>query len=270
MHQLPVRQIPAWAVMLDRAKTEFESLLPLEENSLRDVAGWMFLEHVLCDLALDGIKVDRARLAGLLDGVIPPVNADDRLAVNYGLAVRYLSDCATGVSAAALTGAESLVVSSRPELTLEVLRSLHRIALADEDSRAGQWRERRATPLYPSQDPCLPEALPVLLALAMDWFSAESLQELHPLEQAAIVHLRLNELQPFDRGTGRIARLASSLYAMRAGLPPIILDPAEASGYYQALLSGFQMNTTPLVEVFAKAGERTLRHMIELARVGSG
>lgn len=263
---LPIRQIPAWATSLEKAKAGFEARLPLGNEKLSEVAGWMLLEHVQRDLDLDGIKIDRGRLSGLLDGLIAPATAEDRQAVNYGMAVRYLSDYASGASEAVVAEDATPTARGPAELTSDLLLALHRLALGDEDPAAGRWRTQPANPLYASQDPCLPEELPVLISLALDWFSAESVRELHPLEQAAIVHLRLYELQPFDRAGGRISRLASSLYSIRAGLPPIILDPAEAPRYYQALLSGFQMNTRPLVELFSEACRRVLLHLTEIIR----
>ncbi len=265
MFQLPVKQLPRWASDLDRLKSEFESFEPLTEDLVSGVAGWMLLEQVQNNLALDGIKLDRARLSGLVDGTIQPATNADLQAVNYGLAIRYLSDYVSGSSAEVITGKQAARPDSAPELTSDLLRSLHRLALSGESS-AGQWRQEKAVPLYAAHDPASPDEVPRLLEIAFGWFSADSIRDLHPIEQAALVHLRLYELQPFDRASGRISRLASSLYTVRAGLPFIILEPTESPRYCQALLAGFQMSTTPLVELFAYACSRALQHMIEIVR----
>ncbi|MBI4469083.1 MAG: Fic family protein [Acidobacteria bacterium] len=262
---LPIRQHPAWAAALDRAKSEFESLQP-GPHQVAGIAGWLLLEHVQQDLEIDGIKPGRERLANLLDGVILPASREDLEAVHYGMAVKVLGHRATEMAAIGPSTDAGPLIPALPELTLDLLQSLHRLAHAEDDPRGGQWRERKAVPFHASHQPCSPEELPKLLELAMGWFSAESLRELHPLEQAALVHLRLFELQPFDHASGRISRLASSLYAIRAGLPPIIIEASVKSDYHQAILSGFQMNTVPLVELFARSSVRILRHLLDITR----
>ena len=101
------------------------------------------------------------------------------------------------------------------------------------------------------------------LESACHWFTAESFAELHPAEQSSIVLLRLLELKPFDEGNTRTALAASSLFALRSQLPPIIITPDTKAAYLAALNEGLRMNTKPMVDLVAEALVKTVRKLVE-------
>lgn len=116
-------------------------------------------------------------------------------------------------------------------------------------------------PQVPEHKPAQPAALPQLLPITFDWFQTESFRELHPVEQATLVHLRLVELQPFPAQTTRLARFAADLYLLRADLPPLIIT-GEPQVYKRALHQGLLMNTQPLLELCAEALDHTLVELL--------
>jgi hypothetical protein len=99
-----------------------------------------------------------------------------------------------------------------------------------------------------------------MLDNAFDWFSTPSFDQLHPVEQATVVYLRLLDLQPFTSYTSVTAQLAASFYTERAGLPALIIfaDEETAAHYSNALEAAFRMLTQPLVEFFAEMLTRTI------------
>jgi Fic family protein len=103
-----------------------------------------------------------------------------------------------------------------------------------------------------------PEHLGAAIEGACRWYAAESFAELHPVEQASIVLLRLIEIQPFEHSNERTALLAASLFTLRRDLPPINISPELETTFRAALAEGFQMNTKPMVELIAEALERTM------------
>jgi Fic family protein len=248
------KMLPPWAAALDRTQQEFERLQPIAPEKLAETAAWLLVEHVYYDLRLDGITITSDRIADLLMGAATAESLEDALALGSAAAAQHLSQAVSAVEQE----------TSRPELTVELLLDLHRVALGEGDEAAGRFRRTEINPLYRQHQPAKPHELPRMVELALEWFSAQSIAELHPVEQAALVHLRLYELQPFGKEGGRITRLAASLYTMRSGLPPLIVQAGDAETYYQALLTGFQMATQPLVELFARSLGRTLRRMIEM------
>lgn len=106
--------------------------------------------------------------------------------------------------------------------------------------------------------------------MACDWFAVESFAELNPVEQAAIVFLRLLTVQPFERANQATALIAASLFTLRAELPPVIITPALQAPFAAARLEADQMNMQPLVELIADAISATLDEMIGFVKEGRG
>lgn len=248
---------PPWAIALARAQTELMRLQPINPSILASVAAWLLVEHVFHDLWLDGIKLSRERVAELIIQQAIPQTPEERLAVNYAQAVQWLHQVVTD---------ETNQPESHIELTPERLCHLHSLALGQADEAAGRFRTQPINPLYTGHEPVRPEELPRLIELTLDWFAADSMSELHPVEQAALAHLRLYDLQPFGKASGRLTRLAASLFTLRRALPPIIISRDRADTYYRALLTGFQMATQPLVELIAQSLGETLRQISEMIK----
>ncbi|HXF06812.1 MAG TPA: Fic family protein [Blastocatellia bacterium] len=255
MIRLPQRSLPPWAEMLERAHREFESLGSLSSEVVGELAGWLLVEQVVSDLFLDGICVEREK-------VVAAVLEKAEISSEHVIVARRFARAVEELSRRLSSDGNPATV----ELTTDLLLTLHRFAVGEAEPSAGQFRQTEVNPLYPGHVPCLPDELPRLVELALEWFAAESVRELHPVEQAALVHTRLADLQPFAKGTSRVIRLAASLYTLRVGLPPIIIPRDLVQDYYQATLSALQMATDPLVELFARALTVTLRQMTEIVR----
>lgn len=128
---------------------------------------------------------------------------------------------------------------------------------------AGQGFRKSAGDTSRLVRPVAAENLPAVLEGACLWYSADSFAELHPVEQASIVFLRLIEIQPFEKSNERTALLAASLFTLRSGLPPIAIKPEMHSAYRNAVDEGFRMNTKLMVELLAGAVEKSLSEMIQ-------
>ena len=115
-------------------------------------------------------------------------------------------------------------------------------------------RQNEPRPINALHDPTPAILLPKMIDLAFDWFSTDSFAELHAVEQAAIVYLRLLDLYPFPTVTEPTAMLAASFYTERAGLPPlaILSDDVTQARFDQAFEAAQRMLTQPLVELFAE------------------
>ncbi len=144
------------------------------------------------------------------------------------------------------------------------LLELHRTligAVADADV----LRKVEPTPINAAHDPTPAVLLPRMIDHAFDWFSTESFGELHPVEQATVVYLRLLDLYPFPTLTEPTAILAAGFYTERAGLPPLIVfvDEATEEKFAQTREAAMRMLTQPLVELFAKMLRVTMQQSIK-------
>jgi hypothetical protein len=122
-------------------------------------------------------------------------------------------------------------------------------------------RKIEPTPICAAHEPTPTLILPRMLDNAFDWFDTESFMDLHPVERAAVVYLRLLDLHPFSSHTETTATLAAGFYTEREGMPPLVIfaDDLTQARYARALEAAFRMLTQPLVEFFAEMLTRTMR-----------
>ncbi|HVG18577.1 MAG TPA: Fic family protein, partial [Blastocatellia bacterium] len=143
-------------------------------------------------------------------------------------------------------------------LSPDLLARLHDPSGRGEGFRKSAGDKNRALKPAPA------ERLAAAVGSACLWFTAESFDELNPIEQASIVYLRLIEIQPFEQANERTALVAASLFTLRGGLPLIIITPELGGAHRAALEEGAQMNTKPMVELIADAVELSLGKMIRM------
>lgn len=146
------------------------------------------------------------------------------------------------------------------KFTLERLLSLNR-TLTGAAEAADVLRKTEPLPLNAVHDPTPAVLLPRMLDNAFDWFATEGFAELHAVEQAAVVFLRLLDLHPFPQFSEITALLAASFYTERAGLPPLFVfnDDVTLQRYALVIETAFRMLTQPLVELFAEMLTRAMQ-----------
>jgi Fic/DOC family len=133
-------------------------------------------------------------------------------------------------------------------LTVPSLFQINSLLLSAES----KFRDTDISPIIPAHDPALAEMLPRLLENALGWFATEGFAEMNPVEQAALVFLRILDLQPFAAANFETAMLAASLQVERAGLPPLVIDTHDER-YATVLENAFRMLTQHLVDFFAES-----------------
>ena len=210
--------------------------LSLSSAEKQTLDRWLEIEFVYSTLRLEGVEIDREQVAQLVSA---PANSPGE----PGVATRLLASLRTVTSITNKPGNDSA-------LSVELLLKLN-------DLQGGEASQSTA-----STSKVKAEILPLVLEGACQWFSADSFTELHPIEQAGIVLLRLIDLRPFDRGNEQTALVAASLFTLRSGLPPIIVRVEKQAAYRAALNEGIRMNTKPMVELIAESIEQSLGLMI--------
>lgn len=145
-------------------------------------------------------------------------------------------------------------------LTVDGLFHLQRV-LTGSSNVDELLRKAEPLPITAMHDPAPAIILPRMLDNAFDWFTTEGFNQLHPVEQATVVYLRLLDLAPFTLHTETTALLAAGFYTLRADLPPLIIysDDETLARHTNALEAAFRMLTQPLVEFMAEMLARTMR-----------
>lgn len=249
MQKPPERRTPtilftrATSEWISRVNQKHKQLTELQLSAARREAldRWAETEFVHSTLTLEGVAVeheDVARVGSISDAA----SEGDRSATALLESLRTVTSLARAKGRGA-------------RLTADLLLRLHNVPGEASAFRSSAGDARRVKPA-PA------EALPVMVDSACQWYTADSFTELHPIEQASIVFLRLIEMQPFEKANERTALLAASLFTVRSELPPIIINPEMQAAYRAALDEGIRMNTKPMVELIAEAVERSLEKMI--------
>jgi hypothetical protein len=225
--------------------------LPIFNDNLKSSASWSDL------LAGERESWDRARQSSEALAQIAARTRREQV----GQALRLAGQ---GINGQNLFEAAELVSawSADPEAKfgVERLLELHR-AVTGATAGADILRKTEAAPVVAAHEPAPALILPRMLDNAFDWFDTESFRDLHPVERAAVVYLRLLDLSPFPSHTRTTAALAAGFYTEREGLPPLVIfaDDLTQARYARALEAAFRMLTQPLVELFAEMLTRTMR-----------
>ena len=234
-----------WISRVNQKHKQLEDLgLSAEQKNQLD--RWLETEFVYSTLKLEGSSVTRDQVSRLVSSSRIPNALDE-------------SDPASAALLASLRKITSLARAKgkAAAVTVDLLLDIHNVPGAAQGFRTSAGDTTQLA------KPVSPESLPAVIETACQWYSADSFAELHPIEQASLVFLRLIEIQPFEQSNERSALMAASLFTLRSGLPPIVIKPDMQSAYRNALDEGTRMNTKPMVEFVAELIDRSLTEMIE-------
>jgi Fic family protein len=82
--------------------------------------------------------------------------------------------------------------------------------------------------------PPISAELDFLLSEFFDWYNKNKLK-LHPVELAALVHLKFVTIHPFGDGNGRTSRIMMNFVLKKNKFPMLDIPYAKRAGYYTAL-----------------------------------
>jgi hypothetical protein len=225
--------------------------LPIFSDNLKSSASWADL------LARERVAWDEARQSSDSRSRVESRARQERirqamLRAGRGLDEVRLREAANLISAWA--------ADPEAKLDAERLLKLHRTIIGALAS-ADVLRKTEALPINAMHDPTPALLLPRMLDNAFDWFGTESFKDLHPVERAAVVYLRMLDLHPFPAHNETTAMLAASFYTEREGLAPLVIfaDETTLARHASALEAAFRMLTQPLVEFFAEMLTRAMR-----------
>ncbi len=127
------------------------------------------------------------------------------------------------------------MLNCKKELSLDIVLYFHRKLFGDtKKDIAGKLRHHqvaisgsRFTPPFPAE----------IYPLLMDFFRwyGRNKNKVHPVELAAVVHLKLVTIHPFADGNGRISRLMMNFVLNKHGFPMLNIPYEKRAGYYRVL-----------------------------------
>lgn len=127
------------------------------------------------------------------------------------------------------------MVKSTKDLSLQLLLDWNWRLLKDtKPDIAGQIRKHGVGISGSRYVPPSPVELQPMLADFFDWYTREKTRT-HPVELAALVHLKFVTIHPFGDGNGRISRLMMNFALHKSGYPMLNIEYKNRSAYYGAL-----------------------------------
>jgi len=127
------------------------------------------------------------------------------------------------------------MINYEKELNLGIILKWHRQLLKDTKSDiAGKIREHNVIIAQSKFKPPIFIELNALLNEFSEWYQKEK-NKLHPVELAALVHLRFVTIHPFTDGNGRISRLMMNFILKKNKFPMLNIPYEKRTSYYNAL-----------------------------------
>jgi Fic family protein len=148
------------------------------------------------------------------------------------------------------------------------IKEMHRLFYKSIDEKnAGSWRAGPV--IVTGTDYIFPEPwdIPELMAETENWAKTER-EKLHPIEFAALLHLKLVTVHPFIDGNGRVARLCANLALLQDGCQPAVIPPVCRAGYLDAIRAYQQKGIKSLfIDFIAERVIETEKEIIRLLHI---
>lgn len=209
-----------WCATLNKIKENFGK----EFTSLPKTAKEKYLEHFLVKFTYNSNRIEGNTLtlkdtAELLKEGISPRN-------------KPIKDIREAESHKKLF---QTMMSYDKDLTLATVLHWHKILMQEVDNEiAGKIRNHQVAIAGTSVELPLPIELDTLLHEFFKWYQKEK-KTLHPVELAALVHLKFVSIHPFTDGNGRISRMMMNFVLHNKGFPMLDISYTNRSAYYTAL-----------------------------------
>lgn len=127
------------------------------------------------------------------------------------------------------------ILESRKDLSLQAILHWHkRLFESTKQDTAGRIRQHQVAILRSKFVPPSPAEVYPLLREFFKWYERNK-KKLHPVELAALAHLKLVTIHPFADGNGRISRLIMNFLLNRQSYPMLDIPYKKRNSHYNAL-----------------------------------
>ncbi len=183
------------------------------------------MSWVLHDSALEGVVYTKDELtAALKDDVISdtsliPVYDEIR---NHKRALEFV---------------RTIVAKKRFQFSLDVAKELFAILAPEElDGKAPKYRKDMPLHRLYFHEISAPDKISYKMRQLVQWMTDPATKRsTHPVRLAARAHFQMIHIYPFQKHSGKVARLVMNLLLMRSGYPPAVIHQTQRQMYYDAL-----------------------------------
>ncbi|MFH1181614.1 MAG: Fic family protein [Candidatus Woesearchaeota archaeon] len=151
----------------------------------------------------------------------------------------------------------SYIRKTSEHVSLELIKSLHKIVFRNSKPFAGKFRKKGEEVVVMSDGHVIHEGAPQarvlhLLRALVSWYEQNKVR--YPtLALAAVVHNQFENIHPFKDGNGRVGRVLLNNILIKHNLPPINIDFKNRAEYYDTLQAYEKLHDLkPTIEFFMK------------------
>jgi len=127
------------------------------------------------------------------------------------------------------------MLSYKKDINLDVVLYWHKLLFQESESEiAGKIRRHGVAIAGSKAEFPLPAELDILLKEFFRWYGNNK-RLLHPVELAALAHLKFVSIHPFSDGNGRISRIIMNFILNKHKFPMLNIEYSNRAGYYTAL-----------------------------------
>ncbi|MDO8528612.1 MAG: Fic family protein [Nanoarchaeota archaeon] len=159
--------------------------------------------------------------------------------------------------------AVKFIRETKEQLSLELIKKIHKICFEDSKPFAGQFRNVEVV-IKNSKGEITHVGMPVSelneeLTDLINWY-IKNKKKFKPLILAAIIHNQFEHIHPFQDGNGRVGRLLLNFILLKNKYPPINIKLEDRAEYYLSLQEySKKHNLKPTVKFLIKQYNKTLR-----------
>lgn len=149
-----------------------------------------------------------------------------------------------------------VITKYKGQLNVKFIKKLHKTLFSGvDDLIAGKLRSELKRDVKLAGTPFIPPKWHQInkeLDNIFKWYKSEN-KRLHPLELAALIHIRLISIQPFVDGNSRLSRLLMNWILWKKGYPMIDIPIEDLENYY-SVVDKYQIekNEKPFIDYIKK------------------
>ena len=243
--QIPVKFAVTFA-HVDSLKSELDQRRPLTPGEVHRLREEFLIEYTYNSNAIEGNTLTLQETAMVLEGVtIDKKPLKDHLeAVGHRDAFLHVQD----------------LVRDKVSFSEYIMKQIHTLVLMDSPEDRGVYRRIPVRIMGAFHEPPQPFMVSELMENLIKEFENK---KLHPIESAALFHLKFEGIHPFVDGNGRTGRLILNLFLMQNGYPPINVKFTDRKRYYEAFDSYYRDGSSAaMIEMIATYLEERLQNSL--------
>ncbi len=220
---------------IDEKKAEINKYRPLTAGEVQRLREEFLVDFTYSSNAIEGNTLTLKETAMVLEGItIDRKPLKDHLeAIGHRDAFVYVEQ----------------LIKDKAQFTERIIKEIHSLVLMDRPEDKGVYRRIPVKIMGACHEPPQPYLVPKQMEdLVIDFKK----NVLHPVQSAAMFHLRFEGIHPFIDGNGRTGRLLLNLWLMKHGYPAISVKFADRKRYYDCFDFYYRDgNADPMIRMIA-------------------